>query len=67
MQKSVCKYEGVIVATALCGAESWGMKNAKRRVNVLEIDDESKCSSCAGQTEVRLDGYCEDCLGIAEG
>ena len=26
-----CVYEGVIVATALYGAEAWGMKSAERR------------------------------------
>ena len=32
-----CLYEGVIVSTALCGAEAWGMRSAERRkVNVLE-------------------------------
>ena len=32
-----CLYEGVIVPTALYGAEAWGMKSAERRkVNVLE-------------------------------
>ena len=31
-----CLYEGVIVPTALYGAESWGMRRAKRRkMNVL--------------------------------
>ena len=31
-----CLYEGVIVPTALYGAEAWGMRSAKRRkVNVL--------------------------------
>ena len=30
--------EGVIVPTALCGAEAWGMRSAERRkVNVLEM------------------------------
>ena len=33
-----CLYEGVIVPTALHGAEAWCMKSAERRkVNVLEI------------------------------
>ena len=33
-----CLYEGVIVKTALYGAEAWGMKSAERRkVNVLEM------------------------------
>ena len=33
-----CKYEGVIVPTALYGEEAWGMRTAERRkVNVLEI------------------------------
>ena len=33
-----CLYEGVIVPTALYGAEAWGMKSAERRkVNVLEM------------------------------
>ena len=31
-----CLYEGVIVPTALYGAEAWGMRSAERRkVNVL--------------------------------
>ena len=33
-----CLYEGVIVPTALYGAEAWGMRSAKRRkVNVLKM------------------------------
>ena len=33
-----CLYEGVIVPTALCGAEAWGKRCADRRkVNILEI------------------------------
>ena len=33
-----CLYEGVIVPTALYGAEAWGLRSAERRkVNVLEI------------------------------
>ena len=33
-----CLYKGVIVPTALYGAEAWGMRSAERRkVNVLEI------------------------------
>ena len=33
-----CLYEGVIVPTALYGAEAWGMRSAERRKsNVLEI------------------------------
>ena len=33
-----CLYEGVIVPTALYGAEAWGMRSAeKRKVNVLEM------------------------------
>ena len=33
-----CLYEGVIVTTALYGAEAWGMRSAERRkVNVLEM------------------------------
>ena len=33
-----CLYEGVIVPTALYGAEGWGMKSAERRkVNVLKM------------------------------
>ena len=33
-----CLYEGVIVPTALYGAEAWGMRSADRmKVNVLEI------------------------------
>ena len=31
-------YEGVIIPTALYGAEAWGMRSAERRkVNVLEM------------------------------
>ena len=33
-----CLYEGVIVPTALYGAEAWGMRSAEtRKVNVLEM------------------------------
>ena len=33
-----CVYEGIIVPTALYGAEVWGMRSAERRkVNVLEM------------------------------
>ena len=33
-----CLYEGVIVSTALYGAEAWCMRSAERRkMNVLEI------------------------------
>ena len=33
-----CLYEGVIVSTALYGAEAWGVRSAERRkVNVLEM------------------------------
>ena len=33
-----CLYEGVIVPTAVYGAEAWGMRSAERRkVNVLEM------------------------------
>ena len=33
-----CLYEGVILPTALYGAEAWGMRSAKeRKVNVLEM------------------------------
>ena len=32
-------YQGVIVPTALYGAEAWGMKSAERtKVNVLEMN-----------------------------
>ena len=33
-----CLYDGVIVPTALYGAEAWGIRSAERRkVNVLEM------------------------------
>ena len=33
-----CQYEGVIVPTAVFGAEAWGMRSAEsRKVNVLEM------------------------------
>ena len=36
--KNKCLYEGVIVPTALYGAEAWSMRSAERReVNVLEM------------------------------
>ena len=35
---SKTRYEGVIVPTALCGAEAWGMRGPERRkVNVLDM------------------------------
>ena len=41
-------YEGIIVTTALYGAEAWGMRSAERRkVNVLEIKYEKFGSSVA--------------------
>ena len=36
--KAKCLYQGVIVPTALYGAEAWGMRSTERRkVNVLEM------------------------------
>ena len=33
-----CLYKGVIVPTALCGAEAWSMRSAERwKLNVLEM------------------------------
>ena len=33
-----CLYEGVIVPTALYGAETWGMRSAERKkVNIIEM------------------------------
>ena len=32
-----CLYEGVILPTALYGAEAWGMRTERRKVNVLEM------------------------------
>ena len=38
IKASKCLYEGVIVPTALYGAEAWGMRSAERRkVDVLEM------------------------------
>ena len=38
MKAKKCLYEGVIVPTALYGAEAWGMRSAeKRKVNVPEV------------------------------
>ena len=43
-----CLCEGVIVPTALYGAEAWGMRSAERRkVNVLEIKCLRSLSSVA--------------------
>ena len=41
IESKKCLYVGVIVSTALYGAEAWGMRSAERmKVNVLEM----KCS-----------------------
>ena len=33
-----CQYEGVIVSTALYGAEAWGMRSTvRRKMNALEM------------------------------
>ena len=38
LKVKTCLYEGVIVPTALYGAEAWSMRSAeKRKVNVLEM------------------------------
>ena len=38
MKAKKCQHEGVIVPTALYGAEAWGMRSAERRtVNILEV------------------------------
>ena len=38
IKEEKCLYEGVIVGTALYGAEAWGMRSAERRkMNVLEM------------------------------
>ena len=38
IQAKKCLYKGVIVPTALYGAEAWGMRSAERsKVNVLEM------------------------------
>ena len=38
LKEKKCLYEGVIVPTALYGADAWGMRSAeKRKVNVLEM------------------------------
>ena len=53
-----CLYEGVIVPTALYGAEEWGMRSAERRkVNVLEMKclrslvGVSRMDRCVGELE----------------
>ena len=52
-----CLHEGVIVPTALYGAEAWGMRNAERRkVNVLEMKCLRSLVGChqpVGNEEVR--------------
>ena len=38
IKAKMCLYEGVIVPTALYGAEAWGMRSDEiRKVNVLEM------------------------------
>ena len=58
-----CLYEGVIVPTALYGAETWGMRTAERRkVDVLEMKclrslvgvsrmDRVRMKRCVGELE----------------
>ena len=70
-----CLYEGVIVPTALYGAEACGIRSAEsRKVNVLEMKclrsfvrvsrmDRVRNEEVTRETEVRLDGWCEGGLG----
>ena len=63
MNAKKCLYEGVIVPTALHGAETWGMRSAERRkVNVLEM----KClRSIVGVS--RMDGVRNEEVRIRAG
>ena len=38
-----CLYEGVIVPTALYGAEAWGMRSAERRNEKFKFKFKFKC------------------------
>ena len=56
-----CLYEGVIVPTAMYGAEAWSMRNAERRkVNVLEM----KCLRSLVRESIELG--MKRCLGELE-
>ena len=58
-----CLYEGVIVPTALYGAEAWGMRSAERRkVNVLEMKCLRNLVGVSGMDRVRNEG----CVGELE-
>ena len=49
-----CLYEGVILPTALYGAEAWGMRSAERRkVNVLETKCLRSLVGVSGMDRVR--------------
>ena len=57
-----CIYEGVIVPTALYGAESWGMRSAERRkVNVFVM---TRSRSLVGVS--RMDKGMRRCVGEDE-
>ena len=58
-----CLYEGVIVPTALYGAEAWGMRSAERRkVNVLEM----KCLRSVGECREWIELGMKRCVAELE-
>ena len=63
IQAKKCLYEGVIVPTALYGAQAWGMRSAERRkANVLEM----KClRSLVGVSRIDRVGM-KRCVGELE-
>ena len=53
-----CLYEGVIVTTALYGAEAWCMRNTERRkVNVLEMKCLRNLVECHELIELGMNRY----------
>ena len=55
MKARTCLYEGVIIPTALYGAEPWGMRRSERRkVNLLDMKSlriELGMKRCVGELE----------------
>ena len=55
-----CLYEGVIIPTALYGAEAWGMRSAEwRKVNVLEMKCLGSLVGVSRMDRVRNEEVCK--------
>ena len=63
MKAKKCRHEGVIVPTALYGAEAWGMRSAERRkVNYLEM----KCLRSLVESHECIELGMKRCVGELE-